>query len=108
MQNISTVLANSSNFTCVFQDMDTATWESMLDNPPEQLTAAEREAWLKQMTDVALSSDAFFPFRDNIDRARQVGVLGLISLLGLQCRNFIRCFYIVCDDSVVKVSSSGT
>ena len=52
--------------------MDANTWESMLESPPEQLTASEREQWLKQLNKVALSSDAFFPFRDNIDRARQV------------------------------------
>ncbi len=33
---------------------------------------AERQTWLSQLTSVALSSDAFFPFRDNIDRAKQV------------------------------------
>ncbi len=52
--------------------METAAWESMLERPPPQLTEDERCAWIKQLTGVALSSDAFFPFRDNIDRAKQV------------------------------------
>ena len=52
--------------------METSAWESMLEKPPEQLTQAEREQWVKQLSGVALSSDAFFPFRDNVDRAKQV------------------------------------
>jgi hypothetical protein len=39
---------------------------------PPFLTKAEKEVWLKELTNVALASDAFFPFRDNIDRAKQV------------------------------------
>ena len=52
--------------------METSAWESMLEKPPEQLTQSEREQWIKQLSGVALSSDAFFPFRDNVDRAKQV------------------------------------
>ena len=37
-------------------------------------TAEEKRAWLDQMTDVALGSDAFFPFSDNIERAKKSGV----------------------------------
>ncbi|XP_077867113.1 bifunctional purine biosynthesis protein ATIC-like, partial [Saccoglossus kowalevskii] len=55
----------------VGQDMETSAWESMLEKPPEQLTQSEREQWLSKLKGVALSSDAFFPFRDNIDRAYQ-------------------------------------
>lgn len=36
------------------------------------LTDADKNTWIGQLTNVALSSDAFFPFRDNIDRAKQV------------------------------------
>ena len=52
--------------------MDLATWRGMLVDPPEELTPLERKNWLSNLQDVALSSDAFFPFRDNIDRAMQV------------------------------------
>jgi phosphoribosylaminoimidazolecarboxamide formyltransferase/IMP cyclohydrolase len=38
------------------------------------LSAADRRAWLDGIKGVALSSDAFFPFRDNIDRASRSGV----------------------------------
>jgi len=41
---------------------------------PEPLTAAEKKAWLGQVTGVSLGSDAFFPFGDNIERARRSGV----------------------------------
>lgn len=41
---------------------------------PEPFTDAERKEWITKMSSVSVSSDAFFPFRDNIDRARQSGV----------------------------------
>lgn len=41
---------------------------------PEPLTKEEQRAWLDQQTGVSLASDAFFPFRDNIDRASRSGV----------------------------------
>ena len=41
---------------------------------PEVFTREEKRAWLDQMTDVALGSDAFFPFGDNIERAHKSGV----------------------------------
>lgn len=48
-------------------------WNGLFDGaPPALLTDAEREEWVKKMKKVALASDAFFPFRDNIDRAAQV------------------------------------
>ena len=41
---------------------------------PDVFTAEEKRAWLDQMTDVTLGSDAFFPFGDNIERAHKSGV----------------------------------
>ncbi|XP_076455829.1 LOW QUALITY PROTEIN: bifunctional purine biosynthesis protein ATIC-like [Babylonia areolata] len=58
----------------VGQDMDTAAWKDMFEEPPEMLTQEERREWRGQLTGVSLGSDAFFPFRDNIDRAHQSGV----------------------------------
>lgn len=66
----------------VGQDMDKATWEAMLENPPTPFTLEERMEWFKKLSDVALSSDAFFPFRDNIDRAYQSGVNVIASPAG--------------------------
>lgn len=45
-----------------------------LEGPPEPLTTQERRAWMAAHTELALSSDGFFPFRDNIDRAQRAGV----------------------------------
>ena len=49
-------------------------WEKIFKEKPEVFTAEEKRAWLDQMTDVALGSDAFFPFSDNIERAKKSGL----------------------------------
>ena len=49
-------------------------WESVFKVKPPVFTKEEKRAWLDQMQDVALGSDAFFPFGDNIDRAFKSGV----------------------------------
>ena len=50
------------------------TWELFFTEKPEPLTAEEKKEWLAKNTDVALGSDAFFPFGDNIERAHKSGV----------------------------------
>lgn len=49
-------------------------WENTFKVKPPVFTKEEKRAWLDQMTDVALGSDAFFPFGDNIERAAKSGV----------------------------------
>lgn len=49
-------------------------WEANFDVVPELLTAEKRREWIDQLQGVVLSSDAFIPFRDNIDRAVKSGV----------------------------------
>ena len=49
-------------------------WQKIFKVKPEVFTAEEKRAWLDQMSDVALGSDAFFPFGDNIERAHRSGV----------------------------------
>ena len=49
-------------------------WEKIFKVKPAVFTKEEKRAWLDQMTDVALGSDAFFPFGDNIERAFKSGV----------------------------------
>ena len=49
-------------------------WEKIFKVKPEVFTAEEKRAWLDKMQDVALGSDAFFPFGDNIERAHKSGV----------------------------------
>ncbi|XP_062866672.1 bifunctional purine biosynthesis protein PURH [Trichomycterus rosablanca] len=53
---------------------DLAVWEALYEDVPAALSEAERKEWLGSLQGVALSSDAFFPFRDNIDRAKRSGV----------------------------------
>ena len=49
-------------------------WQRIFKVKPEVFTREEKRAWLDQMQDVALGSDAFFPFGDNIERAHKSGV----------------------------------
>jgi phosphoribosylaminoimidazolecarboxamide formyltransferase / IMP cyclohydrolase len=49
-------------------------WLEAFDHEPEPLTAQEKTDWVATNTGVSLGSDAFFPFRDNIDRAAKSGV----------------------------------
>ena len=50
------------------------TWQQFFKEQPEPLTREEKKAWISQNTKVALGSDAFFPFGDNIERAHKSGV----------------------------------
>ena len=49
-------------------------WQKVFTEKPAVFTAEEKRAWLDQMQGVTLGSDAFFPFSDNIERARKSGV----------------------------------
>ena len=49
-------------------------WERIFTEKPEVFTREAKRAWLDQLTDVTLGSDAFFPFSDNIERAHKSGV----------------------------------
>ena len=49
-------------------------WEKIFRTKPPVFTKEEKAAWIAKNTDVALGSDAFFPFGDNIERARKSGV----------------------------------
>ncbi len=49
-------------------------WEKIFTEKPTPLTKKEKKAWLNTLTGVSLGSDAFFPFGDNIERARKSGV----------------------------------
>lgn len=58
----------------VGRDMDLEAFNRCFEVAPEPFTLEERNEWISKLTGVSVSSDAFFPFRDNIDRARQTGV----------------------------------
>ena len=52
----------------------TSDWQRLFTEKPAPFTRAEKRAYLKTITGVALGSDAFFPFGDNVERAHQSGV----------------------------------
>ena len=54
-------------------------WQNTFTVRPEPLTEAEKKAWLGKVTGVTLGSDAFFPFGDNIERARRSGVTAIVQ-----------------------------
>ena len=49
-------------------------WQTIFKTKPEVFTKEEKRAWLDRMENIAIGSDAFFPFGDNIERARKSGV----------------------------------
>jgi len=63
------------------QESDIETWRSLFEAnaAPQFFTQEQRREWLDQLNGAALSSDAFFPFRDSVDRARASGVTYVIS-----------------------------
>ena len=54
-------------------------WQNTFKTRPEPLTREEKKAWLSKFSDVSLGSDAFFPFDDNIERARRSGVSYIVQ-----------------------------
>lgn len=56
----------------VGKDLPLAQFEALFEEVPAFLTEDERKEWAKKLSGVSLGSDAFFPFRDNIDRAKLV------------------------------------
>ena len=49
-------------------------WQNTFQEKPEVLTAEEKKAWISKLSGVTVGSDAFFPFGDNVERARKSGV----------------------------------
>jgi len=58
---------------------ETSSWEKCFEEVPERLTPEQKREWLKGLTGVAYGSDAFLPFRDNLDRASRSGVKYVIQ-----------------------------
>jgi phosphoribosylaminoimidazolecarboxamide formyltransferase/IMP cyclohydrolase len=55
-------------------DLEKASWHEIFEELPKQLTPEDKRDWLNKLNHVVLGSDAFFPFRDSIDRAALSGV----------------------------------
>lgn len=54
-------------------------WAKLFEEVPRRLTKTEKEEWISNLTGVSIGSDAFFPFRDNIDRAYKSGVRYIVQ-----------------------------
>ena len=79
-------------------------WENTFKVKPEVFTREEKRAWLDKLTDVALGSDAFFPFGDNIDRAHKSGVKYIAQPGGsIRDDNVIE----TCDKYGIEMSFTG-
>ncbi|EDK33516.1 Conserved protein [Clostridium kluyveri DSM 555] len=59
--------------------MEIKEWNKVLNKIPNRLTKEEKTSWLFNLSGVCLASDAFFPFRDNINRASQSGVKYIVQ-----------------------------
>jgi len=69
-------------------------WQRVFPEPHEPLTREEKKAWIAEMSGVTVGSDAFFPFGDNVERARKSGV-AYIAEPGGSIR----------DDNVIEVAN---
>ena len=61
-----------------------AEWRGNFAHVPERLSATEKREWLETLRDVTLASDAYIPFRDNVDRAQASGVEYVVQPGGAQ------------------------
>ena len=101
ISNVIDVFVNGT----VGQDMDADSWSSFVKDPPSQLSSIERKEWISKLSGVSLSSDAFFPFCDNIDRAVQSGVEFFVSPSGSSQDDAVRK---ACDDNDVTLIHTHT
>ena len=54
-------------------------WQRVFKERPEALSAQERKEWIARQNGVTVGSDAFFPFGDNVERARKSGVSYIVE-----------------------------
>jgi len=80
------------------------TWKEAFKPAPKALSAKERRDWLDKLTGVSLSSDAFFPFRDSIDRAAQSGVQYVLQPGGSERDDVVTQ---ACDEHGMVMAMSG-
>ena len=81
-----------------------ARWEQNFAEVPEPLSEEEKAKWMATADKIVLSSDAFFPFRDNIDVAAKLGVKYISQPGGsVQDANIIEC----CDEYNMAMAMTG-
>lgn len=79
-------------------------WQRYFTSKPEPFTAEEKAQWLSKMDNVALGSDAFFPFEDNIERAVKSGVKYIAQPGGsVRDEEVIKC----CDEHGIAMAMTG-
>jgi len=79
-------------------------WQQIFKVKPEIFTEEEKREWLDQMKDVALGSDAFFPFSDNIERAAKSGVKYVVQPGGsIRDQEVIDC----CNENGITMVCNG-
>lgn len=61
----------------------------MFDEVPEPLSLTDKKSWISSLKAVAVSSDAFFPFRDNIDRAKRVSAVQIIHVTSVYDKHLL-------------------
>ena len=85
-------------------EAEKAAWDEVFTEIPVQLTHNEKRAWLNGLTGVVLGSDAFFPFRDSIDRAALSGVKYVLQPGGSNRDNVV---IQACDEYGMTMVFSG-
>lgn len=79
-------------------------WRQSFKTVPERLSAADKQAWIERFDGIVLGSDAFFPFRDSIDRAQRTGVSYVVQPGGsVRDQNVID----ACDDYGMVMVTTG-
>lgn len=79
-------------------------WQTIFKTKPEPLTREEKKTWIAQLSGVALGSDAFFPFGDNVERAHKSGVCCIAQPGGsIRDDNVIE----VCDKYNIAMAFTG-
>jgi len=79
-------------------------WKEAFAPAPKPLSAKERRDWIDKLTGVSLASDAFFPFRDSIDRAAQSGVKYILQPGGSDRDDLV---IQACDEHGMVMAMSG-
>jgi len=79
-------------------------WKEAFDPAPEPLSARERADWIGKLHGVSLASDAFFPFRDSIDRAAQSGAAYVVQPGGSERDDIV---IEACDEHGMVMALSG-
>jgi len=81
-EQVSNVERTNARILCIdggMTDPEFRAWKSQFSAPVKALPQEEKAAWLAKLKVVSLSSDAFFPFRDNIDQASKRGVTFIVQ-----------------------------